>query len=264
METGRTAATEERENLCLQSRLEHIESQAKRFCTSIRDEVSHLKSVSTKAEAASKAAENEKAEAEEVAKQAHAAAAAEVEADKAALVAERAAMEHLQVFPSTIELDIGGTRFKTSRTTLLKHHGSFLESMFSGRHEVAAAPDGSYFIDRDPAHFRVILNFLRCGAAITPVDPVAKAEAAAEAEFYGLPGLQRALAHHFMPGLTHSAHTHLTSCICAHSCTLLTGACAPRVFSLACEHCVWCRCLARAAARHGDARRPRDCAHAPD
>ena len=188
-----TAAADERDSLCLSSRLDLIESQAKRFCTSISDEVSHLKQISTKAEAANKAAELSKAEANEVAKQAHAAAAAEVQAEKAALDAEKDAMTDLHILPATIELDIGGKRFKTSRTTLTKHKGSFLESMFSGRHVVAAAPDGSFFIDRDPQHFRVILNYLRCGAAITPHDAVAKAEAAEEAAFYGLQGLQRAL-----------------------------------------------------------------------
>jgi hypothetical protein len=38
---------------------------------------------------------------------------------------------------------------------------TFLEVMFSGRHELFPDADGAYFIDRDGAHFRHILNYLR-------------------------------------------------------------------------------------------------------
>lgn len=33
--------------------------------------------------------------------------------------------------------------------------------MFSGRHRLVAEEDGSYFIDRDPHCFRMVLNYLR-------------------------------------------------------------------------------------------------------
>jgi hypothetical protein len=66
--------------------------------------------------------------------------------------------------------------------------------MFSGRHAHKPQTDGAFFIDRDPTHFRLILNFLRCGAAVSPESAVAKAEAAKEALFYGLPSLHRALS----------------------------------------------------------------------
>lgn len=148
---------------------------------------------SSKVEADIQAAARKRAEADEIARVTHASAAAAVQADKQALQAERAAMENLQDFADTIELDVGGTRFKTSRATLVRCRGSFLESMFSGRHKIDACADGSYFIDRDPTHFRIVLNFLRTGVAITPEDPVARAEAAAEADFYILPTLHRAL-----------------------------------------------------------------------
>lgn len=46
---------------------------------------------------------------------------------------------------------------------------------------------------QDPSHFRHILNFLRTGAAITPACPAARAEMVAEAQFYGLAQLVRAL-----------------------------------------------------------------------
>jgi len=60
-----------------------------------------------------------------------------------------------------IELNIGGTRFSTTITTLTSQKGSFFEAMFSGRWNTKAQKDGSYFIDRDPFVFRHILNFMR-------------------------------------------------------------------------------------------------------
>ena len=191
-QTGTTDAAAERGSLEMQSRLEHIESTAKRLCTAVREEVTTLATMQSKVAAASKAADDKTAAADANAKAAHEAAAAEVQAEKTALQAERDAMKDVQSFPTVIELDVGGTRFKTSRSTLCRC-GGFLEAMFSGRHRVEAAADGSYFIDRDPTHFRLILNFLRTGAAITPEAPAARAEAAAEAAFYALATLQRAL-----------------------------------------------------------------------
>jgi len=56
---------------------------------------------------------------------------------------------------------VGGRTFTTSRTTLTSVRDTFLEVMFSGRHELFPDADGAYFIDRDGAHFRHILNYLR-------------------------------------------------------------------------------------------------------
>ena len=68
-----------------------------------------------------------------------------------------------------IKLDIGGFIFKTSLGTLRKDTDSMLASMFSGRFDMKEQEDGSYFIDRDPTHFRFILNFLRTGKVIVLV-----------------------------------------------------------------------------------------------
>jgi len=50
-----------------------------------------------------------------------------------------------------VELNVGGCRFTTSRSTLCRVTGSHLESLFSGRHARAACRDasGSVFVDRD-------------------------------------------------------------------------------------------------------------------
>jgi hypothetical protein len=60
-----------------------------------------------------------------------------------------------------IKLDVGGTIFATSLSTLTFIKGTFFEVMFSGRWEPKKEEDGSFFIDRDPIVFRYILNFLR-------------------------------------------------------------------------------------------------------
>ncbi|KAL9553962.1 hypothetical protein PS6_003683 [Mucor atramentarius] len=60
-----------------------------------------------------------------------------------------------------IRLNVGGSMFETSLSTLRRDTNSLLATMFSGRHLISAEPDGSYFIDRDPSHFRLVLNYLR-------------------------------------------------------------------------------------------------------
>ncbi|XP_062501310.1 uncharacterized protein LOC134178448 [Corticium candelabrum] len=85
-----------------------------------------------------------------------------------------------------IKLDIGGFIFKTSLETLRKDTDSMLASMFSGRFDMKEQEDGSYFIDRDPTHFRFILNFLRTGKVIVPHDTIAREELLLEAEFYNI------------------------------------------------------------------------------
>ncbi|KAI9319731.1 BTB/POZ protein [Dichotomocladium elegans] len=63
---------------------------------------------------------------------------------------------------AVVKLNVGGEIFETKIDTLRKDENSLLAMMFSGRHQmVSDETDGSYFIDRDPTHFRNILNYLR-------------------------------------------------------------------------------------------------------
>ncbi|KAL6043900.1 BTB domain-containing protein [Balamuthia mandrillaris] len=93
-----------------------------------------------------------------------------------------------------IKLNVGGTLFVTSRATLT-HMPSMLQSMFSGRFSLEAdKEDGSFFIDRDPTHFRFILNYLRDSHVELPSLSSAAAmdvlrQLLVEAEYYGLDGL---------------------------------------------------------------------------
>lgn len=102
--------------------------------------------------------------------------------DERAKVAQRQSGSQDEV----VELSVGGQLHSTTRSTLCRVPGSYLESIFSGRHSLPSDGVGRPFIDRDPALFATFINWLR--------DPVANAididgqtpEFAKEADFYGL------------------------------------------------------------------------------
>ena len=87
-----------------------------------------------------------------------------------------------------ITLDVGGRHFATSRRTLLKADGSILKVLVQ---------DGKrhYFIDRDGAHFRYILNYLRedcnLSVAVLPRENRYLMELCNECTFYKLEGLKQ-------------------------------------------------------------------------
>lgn len=87
----------------------------------------------------------------------------------------------------TVDLNVGGTVFETARATLVQQSGSYLESLLSGRYQISRDRFGRIFINRDPEHFRTILNFLRNPQ--TPPMPRDSAESEAlvkEAGYYGI------------------------------------------------------------------------------
>ena len=59
-----------------------------------------------------------------------------------------------------------------------------LHAMLPGRFDTKFGEDGSYFIDRDGTHIRVILNYL-----IVPNDEIIRRELLAEAKFYHVEGM---------------------------------------------------------------------------
>ena len=56
-----------------------------------------------------------------------------------------------------IDLDVGGTRFRTTWQTILSEPDSLLAKVFNSQAglESLVKIDGAYFIDRDPVYFRV-------------------------------------------------------------------------------------------------------------
>ncbi|XP_019614462.1 PREDICTED: BTB/POZ domain-containing protein KCTD6-like [Branchiostoma belcheri] len=94
-------------------------------------------------------------------------------------------------FPKVVPLNVGGRRFSTFLSTLLRHEDSMLAAMFSGRHQVEKDKDGCYFIDRDGGAFAHILEFLRHGKL--PPPNLAR-EVYTEAQYFGLQVLADKLA----------------------------------------------------------------------
>jgi len=99
---------------------------------------------------------------------------------------------------SKVRLDVGGSVYTTSTQTLRRCPNSLLSQMFGGRHELRREPDGSYFIDRDGAHFRYVLNFLRDGSLdpqTLPSDRTSVRQIIREARYYQLDALVDHLDH---------------------------------------------------------------------
>lgn len=89
----------------------------------------------------------------------------QVEEERGALGHERARMNIMtaRADDEVLVLNVGGQLFSTQRSTLCLYEGSYLANLFSGRWEAGIERDagGNYFLDFDPASFRLVLNFLR-------------------------------------------------------------------------------------------------------
>lgn len=89
-----------------------------------------------------------------------------------------------------VVLNVGGSRFHTTMSTLTRDPSTLLASMFSGRYPLEVDPeDNSYFIDRDPTHFRYCLNYLRDNTISLPPNRAMHLELLREASYYQISGL---------------------------------------------------------------------------
>jgi hypothetical protein len=86
---------------------------------------------------------------------------------------------------SIITLNVGGTRFQTTRSTLLSREDTFFTRLLSERMGSLKDETGAFFIDRDPSLFAPILNFLRMGRLVMS-NNVALKDVLFEADFYGI------------------------------------------------------------------------------
>jgi len=104
---------------------------------------------------------------------------------------EKQAIASTHTFEPLINLNVGGSKFTTTATTLTRFPDTMLGAMFSGRHKLTADASGHYFIDRDGTHFRHILNYLRCPEDFdaSSISADHKKELKKEAEYYGLDSL---------------------------------------------------------------------------
>ena len=73
-------------------------------------------------------------------------------------------------FPAVINLNVGGKLFATKLETLRKEPRSLLAVMFDDQSKPDKDKDGCYFIDRSGKYFDHILNYLRDGSYLPPID----------------------------------------------------------------------------------------------
>eukprot|EP00794_Sanderia_malayensis_P005633 gene5633-6329_t len=97
-----------------------------------------------------------------------------------------------------VTLNVGGTRFVTTRTTLTKDPNSMLARMFSTQDctwHSRVDGQGAYLIDRSPVYFEPILNYLRQGSIILNTNTADLKGLLEEAKFFGLGKLVEELEH---------------------------------------------------------------------
>ena len=70
----------------------------------------------------------------------------------------------------TVQLNVGGTKYITTKTTLRKYPYSILGAMFMENIPLSTDKDGNYFIYRPGHIFQYILQFLRCGKLVCRKD----------------------------------------------------------------------------------------------
>ena len=97
-----------------------------------------------------------------------------------------------------VTLNVGGTKYTTSLSSLTKYPDSMLGAMFSGRYTLPQQEDGSFFIDRDGDTFSYILSYLRDRNIVLSIIPLLSKEVRLklqyEAKFYQLQELEAILS----------------------------------------------------------------------
>jgi len=94
-----------------------------------------------------------------------------------------------------VELNVGGVVYTTSRRTLVQEEDSILAKWFNGSDDKSLVRDGQgrYFVDRDGALFRYILDYLRCGQLVLPETFRERGRLRQEVDFYRLSGMMKLL-----------------------------------------------------------------------
>lgn len=95
--------------------------------------------------------------------------------------------------PKVVSLNVGGHVYTTTLYTITQYSDSKLAKLFSGESQVPRDPKGNYFIDRDGALFKHVLNFLRTRKLTLPDDFQEFEELEIEATFYGIKPLEEAV-----------------------------------------------------------------------
>ena len=91
-----------------------------------------------------------------------------------------------------VTLNVGGTRFMTTMSTMQLQRDTYFDGLVRTAQHVE---DHEHFVDRDPSHFRHVLNFMR-GTPSLPATTHEVDELSREADFYGMPALVRYIEEH--------------------------------------------------------------------
>lgn len=75
---------------------------------------------------------------------------------------EKEMLENAKQLLSLVHVCVGGQTFIIPKSILLKFEGSYFESMLMSKH-AHKLPNGEYFINRNPMHFQLLLDYLRTG-----------------------------------------------------------------------------------------------------
>ena len=103
-----------------------------------------------------------------------------------------------------VKLNVGGTKFRTTRGTLTSSPHSLLAKMFDPDSDIppaAVSEDGHYFLDACPRAFSVILNWLRYKDVILGKEVDAR-DVIPVADYFGLPELCEKLGTMKKPEVT--------------------------------------------------------------
>jgi hypothetical protein len=77
------------------------------------------------------------------------------------IVAKRIKLSEHSMYDK-VTLDVGGRIFSTSKGILMKYEHSYFYALLNSGNFLPG-PDGTYFIDRSPTHFPLIMDYLRTG-----------------------------------------------------------------------------------------------------
>ncbi|KAM3933052.1 potassium channel regulatory protein [Leptodactylus fuscus] len=95
--------------------------------------------------------------------------------------------------PEVITLNVGGTKFSTLASTLLRFSDSKFAHMLDGSDRDFRVVNGQYFVDRDGTLFNYILDYLRTSHLTLPSDFSDYERLQREAEFYQISSLAEQL-----------------------------------------------------------------------
>ncbi len=108
---------------------------------------------------------------------------------------------------SVVTVNVGGSLYTTTRSTLCLYPDSMLGAMFKDTMPTTKDADGHYFIDRDGPIFKIILDFLRYNKLVLPPDFNQFDRLTADVDFYQIIPLEMAVQEYRALKKSHFQYT---------------------------------------------------------